>query len=140
MNLPKEKLREIGRFHYVNPEELSTFEEYAEWLESILHNPCDVWEEDGEEFLVEIRQLVDRVDGLKIEIYPNEHPPPHFHVVTPNINASFTIESCEKLNGEIDSRNLKKIKYWHKRSKDQLIEVWNETRPFNCVVGKCQSS
>ena len=72
----------------VNPSELEGLKEYAEWLEAILHRPCSVWEEDGKEFLIEIRELVARVNGLKIEIHPNEHPPPHFHVKTPKVNAS----------------------------------------------------
>ncbi len=122
-------------FHMVNPDELDGLEEYAEWLEAILHNPCTVWEENGNEFLIEIRQLVARVNGLKIEIYPNEHPPPHFHVKSPNIDASFSIDSCEQINGKVGSKELRKIQFWHRSAKQLLVDVWNETRPTNCTVG-----
>ena len=135
MNLPKEKCRKYGMFHMVDPDDLEGIEEYAEWLESILHNPCSVWEEDGEEFLIETRQLVARVNGLNIVIYPNEHPPPHFHVKSPNVNASFTIENCEKLEGNVGTQELRKIRFWHKSAKPLLVSAWNETRPTNCSVG-----
>ena len=92
-------------------------------------------EENGESFLIEIKQLVARVYGLKIEVYSNEHPPPHFHVKSPNINASFDIESCSLLQGDLDSRDRKKIQFWHKHAKSLLIEAWNSTRPTNCTVG-----
>ena len=123
-------------FHMVNPNELEGIEEYAEWLESILHNPCSVWEENGEEFLIEIRQLVARVNGLQIHIYPNEHPPPHFHVKSPDVNASFSIEDCKKLEGQIGAQELRKVRFWHKSAKPLLISAWNETRPTNCTVGE----
>lgn len=77
---------------------------------------------------------------LKIEIYPDEHPPPHFHVKSPNIDASFNIESCNLLKGEIEGRDKKKIEYWHKHAKPLLIEIWNSTRPTNCTVGAYQGA
>ena len=136
MTLTKDQLRKFGKFHLIDPADLNGLEEYAEWLEAILHNPCSVWEENGTEFLIEIRQLVARVNGLKMEIYANEHPPPHFHVKSPNVNASFTIESCEKLEGSLDPKDFKKVKFWHKSAKQLLVNAWNDTRPTNCTVGQ----
>ncbi|MBV1929382.1 MAG: DUF4160 domain-containing protein [Gammaproteobacteria bacterium] len=138
MNLTKEMAKKIGVLYLIDPEELDGIQEYAEWLESIIHGQCSILEEDdgGELILTEIRQLVARVNGLKIEIYSNEHPPPHFHVKSPNIDASFSIDDCSKLNGNIERGDLKKIEYWHKRAKDLLIKHWNESRPTNCVVGE----
>lgn len=136
MKLTKELARKIGVFHLIKHDELYGVEEYAEWLEAILHGPCSIWEkDDGELVLIEIRQLVERVNGLKIEIYSNEHPPPHFHVKSPNISAIFSIESCERLEGKINSQDYKKVKYWHQAAKALLIETWNSTRPTNCTVG-----
>jgi hypothetical protein len=136
MKLTKELARKIGFFFLIKPDELDGVEEYAEWLEAILHGPCTIWEkDDGELVLVEIRRLVERVNGLRIEIYSNEHPPPHFHVKSPNVTAIFSIESCEKLEGEINSQDYKKVKYWHQSAKALLVETWNSTRPTNCTVG-----
>ncbi|AOE48765.1 DUF4160 domain-containing protein [Kangiella sediminilitoris] len=133
--MPIEKLKETPWFHNVDPDKLRSFEDHAAWLEAILHNPCNVWEEDGEMFLIEIKQLVTRVNGLKIEVYSNEHPPPHFHVKSPNVDASFDIESCTFLQGQVDSRDKKKIEFWHRKAKPLLVEAWNSTRPTDCTVG-----
>lgn len=133
-----EELRKTPWFHNVEPEKLKSFDDFAAWLEAILNNPCNVWEENGEMFLIEIKQLVAKVNGLKIEIYPDEHPPPHFHVKSPNIDASFNIENCNLLKGKIEDRDKKKIEYWHKHAKPLLIEIWNSTRPTNCTVGAYQ--
>ena len=135
-----DELKRTPYFHNVDPGLLKTLDDFAAWLEAILHNPCNVWEEDGEEFLIEIKQLVARVNGLKIEIYPNEHPPPHFHVKSPNIDASFNIENCSLLDGSISLSDQKKVRYWHKYSKTLLIETWNSTRPTDCSVGKYEGT
>lgn len=85
--------------------------------------------------LYSIRQLVDKVNGLKIEIYSNEHPPPHFHVKSNNINASFSIDDCSLLHGSVNRSEKKMIKFWHSKCKDLLISIWNSTRPSDCTVG-----
>jgi hypothetical protein len=137
VSIPKSLLKERDRFHLVSPDELDGIEEYAEWLEALLHNSCSIFvEDDGEEYLLENKKLVARLNGLKIEIYPDEHVPPHFHVKSPNINASFSIESCSKLEGKISGKDLSKIRYWYKHSKPLLINIWNSTRPSNCEVGE----
>ena len=124
------------RFHLVNPVELEEFDEWARWLEALLHNPCSILERNGEQLLLESKQLVERLNGLKIEIYSNEHPPPHFHVKSPEVNATFAIEDCRQLTGHAPSSALQKIVYWHQFSKQKLIEAWNSTRPTDCTVGK----
>lgn len=133
--IPVAKLKETPYFHLVDPDKLDSMDDYAAWLEAILHNACTVWEKDGEMFLIEIKQLVARVNGLKIEIFSNEHPPPHFHVKSPNVNACFDIESCNILEGEVTNRDKKKIQFWHNHAKLLIIEAWNSTRPTNCSVG-----
>lgn len=135
-DMPKDELRNTPYFHLVDPRKLESLEDFTAWLEAVLHNPCSVWDEDGEPFLIELKQLVARVNGLKIEIYSNEHPPPHFHVKSPNINASFDIENCSLLEGAIENKNMKKIKFWHSHAKPILIEAWNSTRPGDCTVGE----
>ena len=132
----KDKLRKHHRFHGVNPDILNGIEEYAEWLEALLHSGCYIGEDsNGDEKIVETRKTIEKLEGLKIEIYSNEHTPPHFHVKSPKTNASFDIKNCEILNGNVDKKDYKLIKYWHKKAKDELIKAWDKTRPTNCVVG-----
>jgi hypothetical protein len=112
--------------------EASSLDELAESLHVLLNGNYSVWE-DGT--LYNIKQLVARYKGLKIEIYPNEHPPPHFHVKCGDISVSFSIENCELLEGKLDGRRTGLIEWWHKRTKEKLIETWNNTRPSDCPVG-----
>lgn len=135
MPIPKEIARKLGRFHKVSSDDLTDLQEYTEWLNSLLTGPCYVEEYDGELILIEIKQLVDRVDSLKIEIYSNEHPPPHFHVKSSTINASFSIDDCSLLKGDVTRKERKIIEFWHLKSKPLLIDIWNSTRPDECVVG-----
>lgn len=136
MRLSKKHIRRTPIFYLVDPQELKDFDEWAEWLEALLHAPCVVNEVNGELVLLEIRLQVAKLDGLKIEVYPNEHPPPHFHVKSPNVDATFTIENCKKLRGNISGGDFRKIRYWHKHSKPILLKHWNMTRPTDCVITK----
>lgn len=113
-------------------DDIQSLEDLAEALEKLLNSGCYVWD-DGE--LVNAKQLVAREKGLKIEIYPDEHAPPHFHVKSADINASFTIKECDKIQGNISRKDEDLIRYWHKRFKEKLIDIWNKTRPANCPVG-----
>lgn len=121
-------IEEIDK-HIVDATRVGQLEEI---LEELLSGKYSVWT-DGSLYFT--KQQVDRIKGLKIEIYPNEHPPPHFHVRGGGINASFSIVDCKHLEGEISNRNKSIIEWWHERSKDLLVNKWNETRPSDCQVG-----
>ena len=85
--------------------------------------------------IVEIRQLVHRAGKVKIEIYPNEHPPPHFHVNGPHTSATFGIVKGDFIEGLIDGKTRRQVEYFHQFNRDILIKVWNQLRPVNCPVG-----
>lgn len=89
--------------------------------------------EKGQRFLTE--ELVANLNGLKIEIFSKEHPPPHFRVLYAGETANFAISDCSKLNGDLKKWE-KNIKQWHSNNKQTLIDVWNKTRPSNCPVGE----
>ena len=134
--MDKESLRKRDRFFLVDPKTLVSFEEWAEYLESILHGSCSAMEIDGRLELLYIKRLVASVRGMKIEIFSKEHPPPHFHVTSSSVDASFTIDDCKLINGKINGGDLNKIVYWHSQgAKNVLIDYWNSFRPSNCVVG-----
>jgi hypothetical protein len=120
-------------------EEAQTIEDLAETLEVLLNSGCTVCgEPGGEQKLRFTRELVARINGLKIEIYADEHVPPHFHVRSANIDAAFAIHDCALLKGTIDGKTRKLIVYWHSKSRQKLVEVWNRTRPTDCPVGPIQ--
>jgi len=86
------------------------------------------------------KKRVGRVAGCKVEIYSKEHPPPHFHVVRDGESNSFRIDDCSPLN---ENGGLKKyfrnIQKWYLENHEELIRVWNETRPSGCPVGEYYS-
>ena len=138
------RLQGTRRFYSESPAGLETLELLAEHLLSFLEAAAyvdDEWDPGGP-ILVEAKETVARIEGMKIEIYSNEHPPPHFHVVAPDYRASFTLDSCRLIEGSMPSRQRRKVEYWfHKmNAKAALVSVWNRTRPENCVVGEYKGS
>jgi Domain of unknown function (DUF4160) len=104
----------------------------AEVLGLLLSDGLAVWS-DGS--LYNIRHLVGRVNGLKIEVYAKEHPPPHFHICGGDIDATFSLSDCAHLEGRIGKREIELVRWWYQRSRTTLVRAWNETRPSNCPVG-----
>jgi len=139
-NRLKEVLRHSRMFFLVDRDVLATPDDWAEYLDSILHGNCYIAETDRGLILVEQRRLVDTVRGIKIEIFPLEHTPPHFHVKSAKIDASFRIVDCTRLNGSISHKDELVIRYWWQYAKPYLIGIWNETRPTDCIVGEYQES
>lgn len=80
---------------------------------------------------------VDRINGLKVEVFSNEHGKPHFRVIMGNESNSFRIDDCEPLYEGLKPY-LRNIRKWHKKkeNKQALIEMWDKTRPTGCPVGK----
>lgn len=88
--------------------------------------------EGGRRFLTE--ELVAHLNGLKIQIFSNEHPPPHFRVQYSGETANYSISDCTQLNGGL-KKWYRNIREWHAKNKQTLIDTWNKTRPSNCPVG-----
>lgn len=109
-----------------------SLEESTAALERLLSGGYAVWD-DGS--LYSIKQLVARVNGLKIEVRSREHAPPHFHVIGGGIDAMFAVADCAHLEGVIGGRERKLIEWWYERSRTTLISVWNQSRPNGCPVG-----
>lgn len=95
---------------------------------------CQVWP-DGR--VLETRQLVDRIKNVSIYVHSNEHSPPHFHVKCSGMEASYRIQDCGLMEGTLGRKEDKIVKYWFDGiGKTKIIEVWNNTRPGDCTVGK----
>jgi hypothetical protein len=91
---------------------------------------------DGEEVQSLNEVFIAAVGSLKIFIYSDEHPPPHFHVKYNGEENSFSIIDGSPL---YPNNGLKKyfrnIKKWFNQNKDLLKDTWNENRPSDCPVG-----
>ena len=92
-------------------------------------------DDNGRELLFE--QTIGYVNGVKVEIFANEHPPPHFRVKYQRSTANFSIRDCTLINGTgQELRYESKIRDWWKDNKQKLIESWNQFRPTDCPVGQ----
>ena len=104
--------------------------------ESIHQGPViDIVDGEGRRLLVE--DTVARIDGVKVEIFSDEHPPPHFRVKYQNSTANFKISDCSRINGSDRILKFEKnIILWWQENKQKLIDIWNRRRPSDCPVGE----
>lgn len=104
--------------------------------ESIQQGPIlEIRDGQGHRLLTE--ETLARVNGLKIELFSSEHPPPHFRVKFQSSTANFSIADCSRLNGSGEVLKYEKnIILWWKNNKQSLIATWNRLRPSNCPVGQ----
>jgi hypothetical protein len=65
----------------------------------------------------------------RIEMYPRDHPPPHFHVVRPEGRAAVAIETLEVLQGDLPMRLLREALIWAQDNRDLLRREWLALRP-----------
>lgn len=108
----------------------------AQLAESIRQGPV-LEVKDGKGLRLLTEEVVDRINGLKIEVFSNEHPPPHFRVKYQSSTANFRISDCERLNGSGEVLKYEKnVRLWWGDNKQTLIEAWNNNRPSDCPVGE----
>ena len=83
-----------------------------------------------------IKHFVAALKGLKIEVFSDEHPPPHFRVKFGGESNSFRIDDGTPMypNGDL-KKYFRNVRKWHRKNKNLLIKKWNETRPSGCPVG-----
>ena len=77
-----------------------------------------------------------KVTKAKLEIFADEHPPPHFRVTYDNSSANYSLLDGLRLSKNAELRiNDREIHKWWKIHRLELAELWNSTRPYNCPVG-----
>jgi Domain of unknown function (DUF4160) len=69
------------------------------------------------------------IDGIRIEIYTDDHPPPHFHVKAGQMRAKFDIATGKLLKGSLDKRSMRKVRRWMEFNGSLLMRVWISSRP-----------
>ena len=72
---------------------------------------------------------IELLDGIKINIYPNEHPPPHFHAIYAEYEALIRIDDLEIEKGRLPSKQYKKVKKWAIGYQDALNKIFNQFNP-----------
>jgi hypothetical protein len=64
------------------------------------------------------------VAGVKIQLYAQEHPPPHFHAVFAEFRAQIAIDSLRVLNGTLPPAKLTAVLSWAAQRRRPLLEAW----------------
>lgn len=64
--------------------------------------------------------------GIIIRMYcaPKEHNPPHFHAYYGDYKAIIDINSCELIEGNLPSKQLKLVLAWSEIRKEELLADW----------------
>ena len=71
---------------------------------------------------------ISRFYGIIIQMFGNDHTPPHFHVMFFKYRAIFAIESGELLQGTLPSKQLKIVQVWTYIHKIELLENFRSLR------------
>jgi len=73
---------------------------------------------------------VHTIGKVVIWVYANDHPPPHFHILSPDAEALIEIETFDLYAGEIPrGASARKLMEWARANVDQLRAAWNALNP-----------
>jgi hypothetical protein len=64
------------------------------------------------------------LSSAKIQIFADDHMPPHFHLFRPRSNALVTIDDLRVIRGRADRRDLAEARAWSERHPGRLRERW----------------
>jgi Domain of unknown function (DUF4160) len=65
------------------------------------------------------------VEGVKIQFYPKEHPPPHFHAVFAEHRAQIDIASLTIIKGHLPRAKLRVVVSWAVTRREALERAWD---------------
>ncbi len=72
---------------------------------------------------------IEIIDGIKINIYSNEHPPPHFHSIYGEYEALIRITDLEIEKGKLPNKQYKKVKKWASKHQSILGDIFKQLNP-----------
>lgn len=70
------------------------------------------------------------VAGMAIVLYPNDHAPPHFHVLATDFEARISIDdgSIIDCRGRMRPQTRHLLAQWTARHRDGLMDNWHRIR------------
>ena len=68
------------------------------------------------------------IDGIKINLYYDEHPPAHFHAEYAEHVAMIDLDSLEILEGTLPRPQYRKVATWAESRKEELLDAWIRCR------------
>lgn len=66
--------------------------------------------------------------GISIEMYYNDHAPPHFHVYYGDEEAIITIDPIAIHEGQLSNRTWRIVKEWAELHQEALREDWQRAQ------------
>lgn len=71
--------------------------------------------------------IIGQIDGAKLYMYPNDHPPPHFHVLLAEHRGVFDIRSLTLIRGWLPVAKHRMIVARARPRRDKLLDAWEIT-------------
>ena len=65
------------------------------------------------------------VEGVKIQFFLREHPPPHFHAVIAEYRAQIEVASLTVINGRLPPAKLRLVIDWASQRQEALMTAWD---------------
>ena len=62
--------------------------------------------------------------GIKIQLFHDDHAPPHFHAVAAEYELVVAIKSLEVMQGSMPTKKRKQVLAWAKLHQDVLLKLW----------------
>jgi hypothetical protein len=77
---------------------------------------------------------VSRFYGIVVRMYYDEHPPPHFHVVYQEAEATLRIDTLELAHGKLPRRALSLVREWAVAHRTELLQNWHRAETGQAVL------
>ena len=78
----------------------------------------------GNRFLREHMPTISTFYGILIQMYWNDHAPPHFHALYAEYEVLIDIRTLEVIEGGMPRRALALVLEWAQEHRNELIEDW----------------
>ena len=62
--------------------------------------------------------------GIVIQMFANEHPPPHFHATKVELEVIVEIRTLKVVHGSLDPRDHRRVLKWAEAHQDALLANW----------------
>ncbi len=70
--------------------------------------------------------LIAIVEGVRLTVYPRDHPPPHFHARIAEHEALISVATGEVIEGSLPKPKLAAVMRWYVAHQDEIAYLWRE--------------
>ena len=70
--------------------------------------------------------LIAIIDGIRIEVYFDDHPPPHFHARSAEHRFQMRISDQAVIAGSAPVPVIRKVRAWAFRHRRELLDAWKK--------------